>query len=55
MVHKKPDFGQFFHVFSIARILEAWKRFPDSGKWVFCIEAKMEKCCVSCLKIIFLG
>ena len=39
---------------SIARIPEDWKRFPDSGKWVFCIEAKIEKFWVSCFKIIFL-
>ena len=41
----------------IVRIPEAWKCFPDhdSEKWVFCVEAKIEKSWVSCLKIIFLG
>jgi hypothetical protein len=40
---------------SIACILEAWKRSsdPDSGKWVFLNEAKIENFWISCLKIIF--
>ena len=42
---------------SIPRIPEAWKRFfdPDSGKWVFCIEAKLWKFWIFLLKSSFQG